>query len=32
MHFQNKNVSAKRDEMFIFEKNVPPKRDTGEMR
>ena len=29
MHFMNKNVPAKRDETFTWEKNVPPKRDLG---
>ena len=29
MHFKTKNVAAKRDEMFISEKNVPCKQDLG---
>ena len=29
MHFINKNISAKQDEMFIWEKNASPKRDPG---
>ena len=32
MHFINKDVPAKREEMFIWEKNVPPKRDLGFMK
>ena len=31
MHFKNKNVPAKREEMFTCEKNVSPKRDPGFM-
>ena len=31
MHFINENVLTKRDETFIWEKNVPPKRDPGFM-
>ena len=29
MHFINKSVPAKPDEIFTKEKNVPPKRDFG---
>ena len=32
MHFINKNTPAKWDEMFIWEKNVPPKQDPGFMK
>ena len=29
MLFLHKNVPAKEDQMFMWEKNVPPKRDPG---
>ena len=32
MHINNKDVPAKRDEMFIWDKNAPPKRDPGLMK
>ena len=32
MHFISKNAPAKRDETFIWEKNVPPKRGPGFMK
>ena len=32
MHFINESVPVKLDETFIWEKNVPPKRDPGFMK
>ena len=32
MQFANKNVPAMRNQMFIWEKNVPPKQDPGFMK